>query len=210
MPRIERIIVGKLHTNCYVLHDNGECAIIDPGDEFGSIDRFISSNKLTPVCVIATHGHFDHVLAAPEFFSKYGLKLMINESDAGMLGEAAGMARLFTGQEFRSEIPNEEFRDGHVFKIGNCRVTAKQYPGHTPGSTILEAGNETLLTGDTLFRGSIGRVDFGGSLESMRASLKKLKGLDKDYVILPGHGESTSLKEEKESNPFLSDNFTGS
>ncbi|MEM0156142.1 MAG: MBL fold metallo-hydrolase [Thermoplasmataceae archaeon] len=207
MLEIERIVVGKLYTNCYVLNDDRECAIIDPGDDFVRIDDYIRSKQLSPTFLIATHGHFDHVLAATEFFSKYRLRLMINENDLVLLAKAAEMAKEFTGQEYGVEIPHETFQDGHVFKIGSLSITAKQYSGHTPGSTILQVGDETLLTGDTIFRGSIGRVDYGGSIESMRNSLRKLKNLGKNYLILPGHGEKTSLNAEKENNPFLSDNF---
>lgn len=203
---IDQIVVGRLFTNCYIVNDGTVCVIIDPGDNFERIDSFIVSKHLRPVAVLATHGHFDHVLAAPGFLSKYGLKLKINEEDVDVLAQAAEMSLTFTGISPNGKIEYDTFSDGEEFTLGEHTIVGEKYPGHTPGSTIFEAGN-TWIAGDTLFKGNIGRVDFGGSMESMKHSLRKIRQVEQNYNILPGHGELTTLEEEKVENPFLTDEF---
>ncbi len=206
MIKIDSIPVGMLRTNCYILQDSGKCAIIDPGGDFGLVDKFISANNLEPVLVMATHGHFDHVFSAGEFFNEYGLKLHINSADIELLGEAGKMSIDLTGSRMDGKIETITFEDGHEFRVGGSKIQAVAFPGHTPGSTIFmsEAG---LFTGDTVFKGTVGRVDFGGSILDMRQSLDKFRKISGDHLLFPGHGDFTTLEDEKRINPYLSDAF---
>ncbi|MHB1709055.1 MAG: MBL fold metallo-hydrolase [Thermoplasmataceae archaeon] len=206
MMKIDYITVGLLSTNCYILQDGGKCAIIDPGGDFGLIDQFISANGLDPVLVMATHGHFDHVFSAWDFLYEYGLKLHINSADIKLLGEAEAMSLEMTGSRMNGNIETITFEDGHEFQVGGSKIQAQTFPGHTPGSTIFmsEAG---LFTGDTVFKGTIGRVDFGGSILDMRRSLDRFRKINGDHLLFPGHGDFTTLDDEKRGNPYLSDAF---
>ena len=206
MIKIDTIPVGMLRTNCYILQDGGKCAIIDPGGDFGLVEKFISANSLEPVLVVATHGHFDHVFSAWDFLNEYGLKLHINSADIEMLGEADKMSIDLTGFMMNGNIETITFEDGHEFRVGGSKIQALAFPGHTPGSTIFmsEAG---LFTGDTVFKGTIGRVDFGGSIPDMRRSLDRFRKISGNHLLFPGHGDFTTLDDEKRVNPYLSDAF---
>jgi hydroxyacylglutathione hydrolase len=206
MIKIDSITVGMLRTNCYILQDGRKCAIIDPGGDFGLVDKFISANGLEPVLVLATHGHFDHVFCAWDFFNEYGLKLHINSADTKLLGDADKMSLDLTGAGMDGNIEATIFEDGHEFRVGGSKIQALAFPGHTPGSTIFmsEAG---LFTGDTVFKGTIGRVDFGGSISDMRKSLDRFRKISGNHTLFPGHGDFTTLDDEKKSNPYLSDAF---
>ena len=206
MIKIDTIPVGMLRTNCYILQDGGKCAIIDPGGDFGLVEKFISANSLEPVLVMATHAHFDHVFSAWDFLNEYGLKLYINSADVKILGEAETMSLDLTGARMNGNIETITFEDGHKFQLGGSEIQALALPGHTPGSTIFmsDAG---LFTGDTVFKGTIGRVDFGGSILDMRRSLDRFRKISGNHLLFPGHGDFTTIDDEKRVNPYLSDAF---
>lgn len=195
-----------LSTNCYLIQDKGKCAILDPGGDFGLVRKFITENRLEPTLVLATHGHFDHVFSAGDFYREYGLRLNISAGDIDTMNGAAGMSYDFTGEKMDTDFETMTFANGREFRLGDSIIRAIIYPGHTPGSTVFETG-DIMFTGDMVFRGTIGRVDFGGSMEEMKRSLIKFRKTGGSYVLLPGHGESTTLDREKADNPYLSDAF---
>ena len=206
MIKINSMPVGMLRTNCYILQDGGKCAIIDPGGDFALINQFISANSLDPVLVLATHGHFDHVFSAGEFLNAYGLKLHINSADIELLKEADQMSLDLTGSRMNGDIEAITFEDGQEFRVGDSKIQAMGFPGHTPGSTIFKS-ESGLFTGDTVFKGTVGRVDFGGSILDMRQSLDRFRKISGNHLLFPGHGDFTALDDEKRVNPCLSDAF---
>lgn len=195
---IKTLPVGQLETNCYVVTDEDslDCAVIDPGDESGTILDYLEDNKLHCRAVLLTHAHFDHVGAANALLEATGARLYMCEKELELVkGGASG----------RLTVPEDVkyYRDGDTVEVGGLRFEVMETPGHTPGGVTLRCG-EALFTGDTLFRGSCGRTDFaGGDMRQELRSLKRIAELPGDYEVYPGHAESSMLSIEREHNPYV-------
>lgn len=195
---IKTLPVGQLETNCYVVTDEDslDCAVIDPGDESGTILDYLEDNKLHCRAVLLTHAHFDHVGAANALLEATGARLYMSEKELELVkGGASG----------RFTVPEDVkyYRDGDTVEVGSLRFEVMETPGHTPGGVTLRCG-EALFTGDTLFRGSCGRTDFaGGDMRQELRSLKRIAELPGDYEVYPGHAESSTLSIEREHNPYV-------
>lgn len=176
---IEKIVVGPLQANCYLLKDGSDLAIVDPGGDADLIDDAIQRSGAKPKYIINTHGHFDHTGADLWLKKKYGVPV------------AAGI----------NELPSSGFypeiilRSGQDIKIGGTLLKVMETPGHTPGGICL-FGPDFVISGDTLFEDSIGRTDLnGGSDADMAASLEKLdRNIASGIAVYPGHGEIFKYK----------------
>jgi len=206
--KVQMFIVGTLSTNCYILicENTKEAIIIDPGFnsnfEKEKIQRFIEQKKLTLKFIVNTHGHPDHTCGNEILKEKFNVPIMIHENDADMLGKKSQIFGLFGFQSF-SPPADVMLREGDIVKFGKTSMRVMHTPGHSMGSISL-LGEKEVFVGDTLFLGSIGRIDFPESSErEMKTSLKKLACLPDYFVVYPGHGPTTTIGEEKLSNPFL-------
>ena len=189
---IKTLPVGQLETNCYVVinEDTLECVVIDPGDESNTIMDYIESNNLKCKAIMLTHGHFDHVGAVNAVAEQTGCPVYINKRDEGY---KVGMS----GMMFKLPEGGKYYDDGDVITEAGLEFKVIATPGHTPGGVSLICEN-ALFTGDTLFRGATGRVDFeGGSANEMRASLKKLGKLPDSTIVFPGHEGLTTIGIER-------------
>ena len=201
--KIDRIEVGPLQTNCYVVSDEkGTGVIIDPGFEEWKIREHIEGIDIK--YIILTHGHYDHFTAAKGLMEKTGAKLAIHKIDARYL-EDASLSLLcwniaLLSKEVRADI---ELSEGDILKAGELTFEFIHTPGHTEGSMCILCGN-SMFSGDTLFKDGVGRADLpGGSCKTLKSSVKKLAGLTKNYNVYPGHLESTTLDYEKKNNMYL-------
>lgn len=199
---------GTFAANCYLVarEAGAECVLIDPGqDAAPKVAAALEEHRLTPVAVLATHGHFDHVADAAAF----GLPVHLRPEDHGLLADPASGASpqllAALGDAVRPVEPVElvDLADGEL-ELAGLMITAAHTPGHTPGSAIFRLG-ELAFTGDTLFAGSIGRTDLpGGSVSQLEQSLAdRLLTLDDRTVVLPGHGGTSTIGRERQANPFL-------
>lgn len=202
----EALEVGIYGANCYIAASEvtREAAIINPGADFNKIDSKLNELKVTPKIIILTHCHGDHIGAVEDLVDKYGLKVYIHREDAEGLKDS-GMN--FTKSMFRKEISIKAdvlLEDGDQINLGDLKFEIIHTPGHTKGGICIKAGN-IMMTGDTLFRRSIGRTDFpGGSYDEIISSIKdKIFKYDDDTVIYPGHMSPSTIKEEKLLNPFV-------
>ncbi len=193
-------------TNCYFAVDENsrDAIVIDPGGDFERLKDAIVSKNLKIVKILLTHAHFDHILALESMRAYTGAPLLIHRDDAGILCDPEKNLMLRFAGEDKPPKPADVFlSDGDTVAFGSCSFKVMHTPGHTPGSICL-ISEDTIISGDTLFRESIGRYDFpGGDYGVLMNSLKKLKALDFDYRVLPGHGPSTHLQYEKENNLYL-------
>ena len=170
--------------------------IIDPGAEATRILREAAGLKVK--AIIATHGHFDHVAAVNEIKDSLRVPFLLHKADLQTLERYTG----WFGQTVKKPEVDIFLKD--EFRIGGIRLKVIHTPGHTPGSVSILADDEALFSGDTLFRGAIGRYDFpGGSLKDMRNSIRKLIKLPEYIKVYPGHGEPTTIGMEREDNPFV-------
>ncbi len=203
---IDKIVVGQLDVNCYVIYDGSasEAAVIDPGDEFERIADLLNGKGLIPKYIFFTHAHYDHVCAAGELKGRYGSAVVMHEDekDTYRNTKALCLSWGFTEDDFPD--PDILVTEGNRIVLGSDTFEVLHTPGHTPGSICLYTEG-TLFTGDTLFRGSVGRTDLaGGDTAKLEGSLKKLISLPPDTKVYCGHGDETTIGEELRTNPFLS------
>lgn len=211
---------GMLACNCYVLapHAGGDAIVIDPGQRaMGPLHRILDENRLTPAAVLLTHGHIDHMWSAQKVADTYGCPVFIHPEDRFMLtdpikGLGPRLGQMVLGAFFREPAQVIEFeRDGDKLELAGVTVAIDHTPGHTRGSVVFRVdaggpvGQRLAFTGDTLFKQTVGRTDlFGGSGRDLLDSIvNKLLVLDDDTLVLPGHGESTTIGQERLTNPFL-------
>ncbi len=196
---IHTLPLGFLQANCYIVANDRRCIAIDPGGEADKLLTYLTENGLTLEAVLLTHGHFDHVGAAEEVVKATGCQLWMHERDFSYGSEHKQMFPL-TDCDFTEVHFCEE---GEHLALAGLDISILETPGHTYGSVCILIGND-LFSGDTLFAGSIGRTDLeGGDIRYMRGSLRRLKELDKNYTVYPGHGPKTTLDREKRVNPYL-------
>ncbi|MBN2134555.1 MAG: MBL fold metallo-hydrolase [Acidobacteria bacterium] len=204
-------VEGPLQVNTFLVadenHPDKPAAIIDPAGKAKEMVKFIEENGLKPVYIINTHGHIDHIAYNRKFKELYPeTELLIHKEDEEMFGMKEDPALVLLVGGAASPKPDRLLFDGDVIEIGSIKLEIIHTPGHTKGGICLlnrEAG--WMITGDTLFYSGIGRTDLhGGSYEDLIRSIRdKLMPLDDDIVIYPGHGESSTIGEERENNPFL-------
>ena len=196
--------VGMLSVNCYiVVSDSQNAAVIDPGGEAERILDYLQTNKLTLKRILLTHGHIDHIGAVKVLKDRTGAEIYIHDLDAEMLNDPVKNLASPFRMAYQPVSPDHTFSDGSRISLDEITFTVMHTPGHTKGSSVFLTGT-TMFSGDTLFQGSIGSTDFyGGDYEAMQRSLKKLSELETDYTVLSGHGEKTTLGEEKKYNPYL-------
>ncbi|WP_243276933.1 MBL fold metallo-hydrolase [Desulfallas sp. Bu1-1] len=198
--------VGPMDSNCYIIgcEKTRTAAVVDPGAEGGRILRRLESLGLTCKYIIITHGHIDHIGALKEVQQATGAEVLIHKDDAGMLTSPAQNLSLFMGSMLKFKEADRLLEDGDKIQVGDITLEVIHTPGHTPGGICLKVGQD-LITGDTLFAGSVGRSDFpGGNHNVMINSIKtKLLVFPDSTRIYPGHGPSSTIGAEKRHNPFL-------
>ncbi len=200
---IQRYALGQMQANCYVITSDSQCLIIDPADDASFILETIQSKNLTIAGILATHGHFDHVMAAGEIqLSVPSIPLHIHPADRFLLDRLGETAKYFLGFDPVVVKPQNFFdlKPGRL-SVGKFDFTILETPGHTPGSICMyfqKAG--VIFTGDTLFKDGIGRYDFSySSKQDLKNSIKKILELPSETIIYPGHGEDSIIEEEKEN-----------
>ena len=189
------VVTGNIYQeNCYIIFDDKDSIIIDPGDDFDLIDNAITQNKLVPSAVLLTHGHFDHVGAVKSLKEKYNIKVYMNSDDLELLS-------FMRTKDFDIDVDIKNLEE--IF-VGNIKIKCIKTPGHSKGS-VCYIIDDFLFSGDTLFAGSIGRCDLpGGSPVALLNTLSTIVvKLDDKFIVLPGHGEKSTIAEEKSRNLYL-------
>lgn len=212
LPKIQmilkRIIVGPFQANCYLIgcEATREAAIVDPGGSEERILHLIRETDVEVIAVINTHGHCDHMGANRPIQAETGAPILIHERDADLLTNAlTNGSTFFYLKPMVSPPADRRLADGDEVQIGEITIRVSHTPGHTPGGLCVLLPENGVLTGDTLFRGSIGRTDLpGGSYDTLIRSIhQKLMVFDDGRTIYPGHGEPSTIGWERQHNPFL-------
>lgn len=200
-------VVGPLQCNCYIVGDRAakQAIVIDPGDDADVLAASLAEQELTVTAIVATHAHFDHVVAAGRLRELTGAPFYLHKADGPILDWLQESGRIFLGVDLGP--PPDVDRDaseGDVMTAGSARLEVIHTPGHSPGSISLIA-DTVLFSGDTLFAGSIGRTDLpGGDTTALITAVKnKLFMFEDDLPVHPGHGPATTLGEERRFNPFV-------
>lgn len=210
---VSRFTFNMFGINTYILWDNisKEAMIIDPGmvddGERNVIDEFIEKNDLNIKHLVNTHMHIDHSFGISYMIQKYGLKLSCNLADQFLAERLMEQARMFGLPMSINELKiNIELNDGDKLTLGDEELQILQVPGHSPGSIVIFAPESSfLISGDVLFKSSIGRSDLpGGNYRQLIGAInEKLLTLPDDTVVYPGHGPETTIGIEKTNNPYL-------
>ncbi len=192
--------LGQLQANCYFLVEGKDCLVIDPGDEANFILEELQRRKLKLTALLATHGHFDHVGAVGEIQMSFDIPLYIFREDLFLIDRLEETAEYFLGYKPHFLKPtNIKYLQEGKLRITDYELQIIQTPGHTPGSCSYYFAKENVVfTGDTLFKQGIGRYDFSYSDKNeLKKSLQKILSLPKENVVYPGHGDVTTIQEEK-------------
>ena len=194
MLKIHSLTLGMYQTNTYIIHEENSkgCCVIDPGYEADAILRKCEALGLNVEAILLTHGHFDHVGAVRDLAADTGCRVFACAGDEQL-------PPMFTGGKL---YVTDRYEEGTILNIAGLYIRVLHTPGHTPGSVCLLV-DDVIFSGDTLFAGSCGRTDIGGSWTEIQASLKRLSLLEGDFTVYPGHGESTTLAAERRYNPYM-------
>ncbi len=195
--KIDTLPIGLYAENSYLLHDNNHVLFIDPGRFAEELSRYVNEGE-TVDAILLTHGHEDHTLAVDDLYDKYHCPVYLHEGDFDMVDPSHGR----TSYAAPIYSPLTPLPEGEI-TIGSFSLTIRHTPGHSKGSVLIGYRNR-LFTGDTLFAGSIGRTDlWGGDEREMYSSLKMIRELPNDLWVYPGHGDATTIGQEKQTNPYL-------
>ena len=201
---IKRLTLGELGTNCYIVSKDGKALVIDPADDAETISDYLIENDLNLEGILLTHGHYDHIMASGELRRLTGAKIYAHEMEKDTLENAELNAGERMGHSY-TVSPDVLLKDGEVVSFTPAAFKVIYTPGHTIGSACyLDEEEKIMFTGDTIFYGSVGRCDLPtGDEEALMASLAKLKAIDPDTEIYPGHGRGSTIAGELKRNIYL-------
>ena len=195
MLKIDVKELGIYFVNCYLIREaqSKTCVVVDPGGHPNKVLKYLEDKGLTLEAILLTHGHFDHVGAVKELTETTGCKVYLHADDLTLPENYTAGPLYYT----------HHYDEGDVLELAGLTIKVWHTPGHTEGSVCLFV-DDVIFSGDTLFCHSCGRTDLpGGNPEAMSASLARLKALEGDYRVMPGHNRATTLAIEKEYNPFM-------
>ena len=206
---VETMVVGFVQTNCYLAWNEAtkEGFLVDPGDNAPLILDTVRRLGVQVKLIFLTHSHFDHIMGLSYIYNAYCITPRCHPAEQEVYEMMPIMAQKYFGIQLDLPLPplGEPLREGNVVELGQIRLHVIHTPGHTPGGICLhEPYHKVLFSGDTLFRGSLGRTDLGGNMVQELSSIRnKILTLPTDTRILPGHGPETDVAWESNHNPYL-------
>lgn len=200
--KVKKITLGQMGANCYIIENGNNSIVIDPGDNGKELIKYIDSLNIQIKYILLTHGHFDHIGAVDQLVHKYDCTVYIHENDYDMFyDDKLNLSSYYNPLHLQSSVIKVK---DHL-QLEKYEITFLNLPGHTKGSCfIIFDDYDIVFSGDVLFKGSIGRYDFPtSSISDTKDTLRKMYNMKINYAIYPGHGENTTLKDEKLNNPFF-------
>ena len=208
---VHRIISRPFFENTYVLRQSKskDCLIVDPGFDPDAIIQLVDEHQLAPIAIVLTHGHSDHIAGVATMKQRWPLApVLIGHGDAGKLSDPVANLSAGYGIDVISPPADTVLREGEDLQVGNFCATVVEIPGHSLGHVVFWFPSDPILVlaGDVLFHEGIGRTDFpDGDFSSLKSGImNKLYKLPDSAIVLPGHGEPTTIGHEKKHNPFVS------
>lgn len=202
--KINRLMLGGLGTNCYAVSGEDFAFVVDPADESEELNSFAEQNKNKEYkYILLTHCHIDHILGVEKIKEIWNCPIVIGEKEAESLkNPRENLSTYIFGTEY-SLSADLLVKNGELIPLGNAEISVLETPGHTKGSVCYILG-DNIFSGDTLFKGTIGRTDFPTSnIEEMARTLELLSRMEKDYNLYPGHEDATTLFTEKKFNQYM-------
>lgn len=207
MLKMKQMSLGPLGTNCYIVYDEGQALVVDPGGEANQVIAFLQQEQLSAQAILLTHAHFDHIGGVQALRTDLGLDVYLHQNEQDWLGNPD----LNRSGSFGSEVVTDPAE--HMLKPGELKIGPFQFeiihtPGHSPGSVSFVFAEEGfVISGDVLFQQGIGRTDLpGGDIDQLETSIRnQLYALNDSLTVYPGHGPETTIKAEKRNNPFFPD-----
>lgn len=198
--------LGDLGTNCYIIYEEQNGLIIDPGGEAEKVISFLEEKDIIPVAILLTHAHFDHIGGVDTLRKYYNIDVYLHENEADWLEDPnLNRSTAFTRKEVRTKRPDHLLVPGQM-TLSSFEFEVTHTPGHSPGSvSFIFADHNFIVSGDVLFQQGIGRTDLpGGSFAELEDSIKnKLYHLQDSTAVYPGHGSPTTIGSEKVNNPYI-------
>jgi len=198
--------LGPLGTNCYIVYNDSNALIIDPGGNPERVTQFLEENNLRPLAILLTHAHFDHIGAVGELRKAYELDVYLHKEEADWLENPPFSPNsMMLGLDIRTEGPDHLLEEG-TLEIGDFTCRVEHTPGHSPGSvSFIFSDADFVMSGDVLFQQGVGRTDLeGGSFEQLANSIRTaLYTLPDHYTVYSGHGEQTTIGFQKQNNPYV-------
>lgn len=194
-----------LGANCYLIVHQGQAIVVDPaGIDLTYLEDSLVRQQAEIIAIINTHGHIDHTMANGKLKEKFKVPIMIHEADSNYLTDATlNLSTQILGVEVNEPGADQLLTDNQLIELGDFDLTVIHTPGHTPGGICL-LGSDFLLSGDTLFRASIGRSDLPyGDPVALKESINRLKTLEPGLIVYPGHGPQSTIEYELANNPFM-------
>lgn len=208
--QIQQFTFNPFQTNSYICYDAGEAVIIDAScsteEEIRSVEQFVAEENLTVQHLLLTHAHIDHILGCRRLSETYGMGFKLHRDEEQLLEHAQRQGEMFGVKVEQPPSPAGFLNEGDTVTFGTTTLEVIHAPGHSPGSIcFFDAKSMAVISGDVLFQGSIGRTDlWRGSLpELMESIFQKIVPLGDDVRVYPGHGPETTVREERQKNPFL-------
>jgi hydroxyacylglutathione hydrolase len=203
-----QIPLGIMQTNCYIIENpEGTCLIFDPGSEGKKLISLLNENKLKPIAILLTHAHFDHIGAVDEVREFFNIPVYLHKNEKNWLADPMLNGSYHFTKGHTHVKPADYLLTGEEkMKLEPFEFTIYETPGHSPGSVSYYFENDgVVVSGDALFKGSIGRTDLveGNHSQLLNSIHHKLLTLPEETIVMPGHGPTTTIEEEMESNPFL-------
>ncbi|WP_079530271.1 MBL fold metallo-hydrolase [Halobacillus hunanensis] len=206
MLKITRLPLGPMATNAYIVYENKQALVFDPGGDFDKLHNFISERELNVEAILLTHAHFDHIGAVEEARGAYNAPVYLHDAEADWLPDPAlNGSAIFQIGDIKASRADHSLEPG-MKEIGPFTFEVRHTPGHSPGSVSFVFRKQRFtIGGDTLFQQGIGRTDLpGGNRHELTRSIQdQLFSLRNDMKIYPGHGLPTTVGDEKKSNPFF-------
>jgi hydroxyacylglutathione hydrolase len=205
----KQVPLGPLQTNCYLVYaDDQSCLIVDPGDNPKKLIKMIDQLELKPEAILLTHAHFDHIGAVDSIRDKYAIQVYLHEKEKDWLKDPAlnGSKHFMMQDMITARAADHLIKDEGEMSIAKFTFEVFETPGHSPGSISIHFPKDNfVIAGDALFNGSIGRTDLPGGNHNqlIRSIHERLLVLPEETEVLPGHGPTTTIGHEMDSNPFL-------